>query len=180
MRDDEKLVETVLAESERSTSERDRLRNAGLTVAIGELHSLHRPVLCQSGTSIRAAVETMHRQRIGFVLVVEGERLLGIFTERDLVNAVARRDVDFDAVTVDAVMTAHPECLGTDYELVYAVNQMSVGGYRHIPVLDEQGRPVHVISARNVVEHLANQFPKEVLNLPPSPQNTVSSSLEGA
>jgi CBS domain-containing protein len=117
---------------------------------------------------------------IGFVLVMDGETLLGIFTERDLVDVVADGGVDLDTATVEAFMTAQPECLGEHYDLVYAINQMSVGGYRHVPVLDAAGRPVHVISARTVLEHLANQFPKEVLNLPPNPRSTIATSYEGA
>ncbi|MGE0384091.1 MAG: cyclic nucleotide-binding/CBS domain-containing protein [Gammaproteobacteria bacterium] len=180
MRDEENIVETVMSEADRKTAQQSRLQSAGLSVHIGDLYSLYPPVSCEPGTSIRAAVRIMHRSHTGFILIVQDERLLGIFTERDLLNAVAGEGVDLDATPVDAVMTAGPECLGRDYDLVYAINQMSVGGYRHVPILDERGRPVNVISPRNVVEHLADQFPKEVLNLPPSPQNTISDALEGA
>jgi CBS domain-containing protein len=178
--DDERMVDAFMTQVERDDSNRARLRNAGLAVAIADLDTLRPPVTCPPSTPIRAAVQAMQRERIGYILVMDEDRLTGIFTERDLVNAVADGRVDLDTAPVVQVMTAQPECLGAHYDLVYAINQMSVGGYRHVPVLDDSGKPVHVISARTVLEHLANQFPKEVLNLPPNPQSTVSMSYEGA
>lgn len=157
-----------------------RLRIAGLMVTIGELDSLRPAIRCAPDTTIRAAVETMHRERMGYVLVVEGDELAGVFTERDLLRVIAEGQVDIDHEPVSSVMTARPECLGAEYPLVYAINQMSVGGYRHVPVLDKDGRPIHVISARTVIEHLAGEFPKEVLNLPPDPSLTIAPTPEGA
>jgi CBS domain-containing protein len=50
--------------------------------------------------------------------------------------------------------------------VAYALNMMSVGGFRHIPVVDDEHRPAFVISVRNVVEFLVEAFPREILNLP--------------
>ena len=73
-----------------------------------------------------------------------------------------------------------PECLGLDDELVYALNQMSVGGYRHIPLLDDEGRPVGVVAMQHIVDYLVSLFPREVLNLPPAPPLGIPQAREGA
>jgi len=157
-----------------------RLKIAGLMVTIRERDVLRPAISCKGDATVREAIEHMHREHMGFILVLDGEALAGVFTERDLLTTIAENRIDIDTTPVSAVMTARPECLGADYQLVYAINQMSIGGYRHIPVLNEHGQPVHVISARNVIEHLAAQFPKEVLNLPPDPGLTVATTAEGA
>lgn len=180
---DDDYYDTNLPEEEQIGEERvsgeELLELTGLDVTIGELEVLRPPISCESGTTIRDAIQTMVAERLGFILIVENERLIGIFTERDLLTTIAAGDVDIDTTTVDTVMTAQPECLQENYKLVYAINQMSVAGYRHIPIVDEDGRPKHVVSARNVVEHFAEKFQKEILNLPPDPNNVAPARVEG-
>ncbi|MGZ0171150.1 MAG: CBS domain-containing protein, partial [Planctomycetales bacterium] len=76
--------------------------------------------------------------------------------------------------------TPDPQALRSTDELVYALNLMSVGGYRHVPIVDETGRPVAVVSMRDIVEHIVSQFPDEVLKLPPSPDRSITQNREGA
>ena len=184
MNDDDVLEEEILAEeqqivAERASSEEDRLAAAGLTHSIGQLPILRPPVTCARNKTVREAIEIMQAEQTGFILVVENERLIGMFTERDLLNKVAGRDIDIDAVAIDDIMTPDPESLGGDYELVYAINQMSVGGYRHIPIVDAEGRPLNVVSARNIVDYLASLYPKTVLNLPPDPEHAIPPAPDG-
>jgi CBS domain-containing protein len=76
---------------------------------------------------------------------------------------------DLTKTKVEEVMTSNPEALQPDDVLAYALNYMRVGGYRHVPVVDEQERPVGVVSVKNVVDYLADYFPQDVLSLPPRP-----------
>ncbi len=184
MNDDDVLEEEILAEeeqilAERASSEEDRLAAAGLMHSIGQLPILRPPITCERSTTVRQAIEIMQTEQIGFILVIENERLVGMFTERDLLNKVAGKDVDIDAVAIEEIMTADPESLGGDYDLVYAINQMSVGGYRHIPIVDDNGRPLNVVSARNIVDYLASLFPNTVLNLPLDPEHAIPPSADG-
>jgi CBS domain-containing protein len=66
-------------------------------------------------------------------------------------------------------MTANPEAFQPDDSIAYVLNAMSVGGYRHVPVVDEQKIPLAVISVRDIVSFIIEHFPEEVLNLPPEP-----------
>jgi CBS domain-containing protein len=166
--------------AEQQTHDEMRLAAAGLQRPIRDLPILGPAVACARNVTIRQAIEAMHQQRTGYILVVEQDRLLGIFTERDVLTKVSGQDVHIDRVQVGEYMTPDPQCLGLDDELVYALNQMSVGGYRHIPLLDDEGRPVGVVAMQHTVDYLVSLFPREVLNLPPAPPLGIPQAREGA
>jgi len=71
---------------------------------------------------------------------------------------------------VGEVMTPDPETLGPDDGIAFALNRMILGGYRHIPIVDEAGEPLAVLSLREVVSFIVSLLPARVLNLPPEPR----------
>ena len=77
-------------------------------------------------------------------------------------------------------MTPNPDCLSMDHELAYALNQMSIGEYRHVPLVDDHGHPTGVVSMRHIVDYLVAMFPQDVFNLPPSPAHEIAQKPEGA
>lgn len=176
---DEQLAEEQQIAEERDSDE-SRLEAVGLLRTIGDLPTLHPALTCERTVSVRQAIEIMQRERIGCVLVVDQDRLVGVFTERDVLTKVAARDINIDHLPVAELMTSDPEFLSADNELVYALNQMSVGGYRHVPLIDDGGRPSGVVSMRDIIDYLASLFPQYVLNLPPSPGHGRPRSPEGA
>jgi CBS domain-containing protein len=103
--------------------------------------------------------------------VVREGRLAGIFTERDVLTKIAGRGLDFTKISVGAYMTPDPEALSPEHKVAYALNKMVVGGYRHVPIIDGERRPVAVMSVRDVVEFIVERFPAEVINLPPDPDH---------
>jgi CBS domain-containing protein len=121
----------------------------------------------------------MNQNGTGCVLVEVAHRLVGIFTERDVLKKIVGSAVDLDRTTVERVMTHDPECLSPDARAAYALNKMSVGGFRHIPLVDDAGRPVGVVSMRNVLDYIADLLQSEVLNLPPEPRH-IARAREGA
>jgi CBS domain-containing protein len=147
---------------------------------IRALPTLKPPINVARGTTIREAVDAMNRGSVGCVLVVDGGSLAGVFTERDVLTKVVSRGIDPDATPIERVMTADPECLTLDDGIAYALNKMSVGGFRHIPLVDERGRPTGVVTMRNIVDYLVHLFPSQVLNLPPSPALGIARAREGA
>ena len=76
-------------------------------------------------------------------------------------------------------MTPDPEVLPVRSTVAYALNKMSLGGFRHLPVVDEEHRPVFVVSVRDIVGFLVEAFPREVFNLPDLEVSTTR-SREGA
>jgi len=174
----------IIEEEERIVEERAlaemRLAMAGLQRPVGELSTLAAAITCERSATVRQAIEAMQRARTGCLLILDQGHLVGIFTERDVLYKVAAQDVDIDHVLVGTLMTPKPESLHVDDELVYALNQMSLGGYRHIPLLDDQGRPTRVVSERGIVDALAALFAQDVFNLPPAPPLGVPRDREGA
>jgi CBS-domain-containing membrane protein len=73
------------------------------------------------------------------------------------------------AERVARFMTPDPETLQLDDPIVWALNRMSVGGYRHVPLVDDEGRPVGILSVKDIVHYIVALFPNEVLTLPPDP-----------
>jgi len=98
------------------------------------------------------AVARMQREGIDCLLVTEGGALVGIFTDRDAILKVAGRD-SADR-TIGDVMTADPVVLRSADPVAVAIHKMAVGGFRHVPIID-QGQAIGVVSARDVFRHLA-------------------------
>lgn len=127
----------------------------------------HDPICVSPATSLRDATIAMNRAHIGCVLVTEGDRLVGIMTERDVLKKIVEQ---FDPDSpVERIMTPNPETVGMDDGIAFALNKMHIGGYRHIPIIDRQGRPVGVVSMRDLVKFVVSLFPAAVLNVPPEP-----------
>jgi signal-transduction protein with cAMP-binding, CBS, and nucleotidyltransferase domain len=113
------------------------------------------PEIVDRGTDIDDAIRRMHDKGIDCVLVVDDGRLVGIFTDRDAVLKVA--GTSLPDRTIGALMTHDPVVLRHDETIAVAINKMAVGGFRHIPIV-EDGRPTGVVSARDVFRHLARSL----------------------
>jgi CBS domain-containing protein len=144
-----------------------RIRGAILTEPISNIPP-REPVALPPGAMLRDAVRAMNQNRTGCVCVVEEGRLIGIFTERDLLR-LSLRDVDPAATPLGKVMTASPETLRPEDGIALALNRMTVGGFRHIPLIDSDGRPVGIVAMRDIVRFIVSLFPDAVLNVPPDP-----------
>jgi CBS domain-containing protein len=100
------------------------------------------------------AVRLMQNADTDCVLVLSGSQLAGIITPWDILHKVAGPNEDLNAVTCGQVMTADPVFLRMDDDVAVAINKMSIGGFRHIPLL-EGATPVGVLSIRDVFRHIA-------------------------
>ena len=119
--------------------------------------------------SVDQTVRRMTAGRCGCALLVgEDERLVGIFTERDFVCRVVARREDV-AGPVGRVATPSPQTVTRHDSVHRAVELMGSGGYRHLPVVDESGRPVGVLTVKDIMHYLVEYFPAKVYNLPPRP-----------
>ena len=146
-----------------------RLGAAILGAAIEELEP-QPPVSIHAGASVRDAIELMQARGIGAVLVLDDRgRVDGIFTERDVLRRVALSRGELTRPVAD-LMTPSPECLGLQDGVAFALNRMIVGGFRNVPIVDDAGAPVAVLSLREVVSFIVSLLPSHVLNLPPEPR----------
>jgi len=112
------------------------------------------PNLVPPTASVLEAVRLMQETRHGSVLVVEEGKLVGIFTERDLLDRLVPGKQDLSALPIGECMTRDPQALTEDDILAFALHRMAVGHYRHIPVVRD-GRPVGFVSVRGILRYLA-------------------------
>jgi CBS domain-containing protein len=130
------------------------------------------------GQPVTEAIALMRREQVGCILVCASERLVGIFTERDLLRRVLATGKPL-TLPIAECMTCDPVVVHPKDSVGSAVQRMEEGGYRHLPVVDEDGRPVGVLSVKRIVHYLVEHFPAIVYNLPPDP-GVVPQEAEGA
>jgi CBS domain-containing protein len=112
------------------------------------------PLTIAPAATVRAAMDLMLSADVGALLVVDGQgRLLGIFSERDLLKKVAGIHAEYADQPVSTFMTPRPEAVASTDTLNYVLHKMDGGGYCHVPVVDG-GRPVSMISVREMLRHL--------------------------
>ena len=114
------------------------------------------PLTVAPDTSVAEAIKQMNAGRTGLVLVVADKLLVGIFTERDILLNLVGTDTDLNVMKVRDCMTRAPETVEATDSLRIALNKMSVGGFRHIPIA-EQGRVIGVVTAKDALKFLARE-----------------------
>jgi CBS domain-containing protein len=125
-------------------------------------------VTVKSTATVEEAIAAMNENHVGCALIVEASgKLVGIFTERDVLTKVAGRKLDLK-VKVDKVMTAAPFTLPPSASIGFALAKMTDEGYRHIPLVKNDGKPAGVIAVRDIVAWLVEFMPSGLHNLPPS------------
>ncbi|MBJ22325.1 MAG: CBS domain-containing protein [bacterium] len=142
------------------------------------------PLAMSEAASVTDAMHAMKRRHRGCVLITQegslDSPLIGIFTERDVLLKIIDCGRNPATIGLGEVMTRDPESLAIDAKLAWALNMMSVGGFRHLPVTDERGWPAFILSVRDIVEFLVESFPSEILNLPPDFRRAKSLARDGA
>lgn len=128
--------------------------------------------------TVAEAIALMRQYRVGCLLVCRDDQLVGLFTERDLLRRVLAPGLAL-SVPVSSVMTPDPVVVHPKDAVGAAIRRMVEGGYRHLPVVDDGGRPVGILSVKRIVHYLVEHFPATVYNLPPDP-NTFPREPEGA
>ncbi len=111
-------------------------------------------------TTVSQAAKLMAKKNVGAVMVVEDERLVGIFTERDAVFRVIARGRDTQTTQLADVMTAEPQTVDPDKSFGYALLMMHENGFRHVPVI-EHGKPIGIVSSRHALDPEMEEFVAE-------------------
>ena len=132
------------------------------------------PLAVAPGESVADACAAMRANKVGCVLVVDGDDLLGIFTERDVLHKVTGSDLDPASVKIEELMTPNPTTLRPAHSLAQALNKMTLDGCRHIPLVNREGKPVGVVSVRRIVDFLVDTFADALQTLPHDPDQEMS------
>ncbi len=127
---------------------------------------LAEPARVAPETPLSETLQVMRAAAIGCALVCEGRKVVGILTERDVLNKIVGVQVDL-ATPVRELMTPDPKTLRPEDTLADAIHLMTEKGFRHVPLRDAQGLDAGVVCAKDLIEYIADHFPAEVVNLPP-------------
>lgn len=128
------------------------------------------PLLClPQKTPLRQVLNAMREKRNGCVIAMDGKKVTGILTERDVLTRVVEQKLDPET-PMEKVMTPNPKVLKMEDSVADAIRLMNQGSYRHLPILDASGEVQGLVSVRQIIRYLAEHFPYEVYNLPPNPQ----------
>jgi CBS domain-containing protein len=126
------------------------------------------PICLPPMATVEDAIARMLERRQACVLIVDADgRLTGILTERDVLMRVAGAGRDPRRTALRDVMTPKPVALAARDRVAYAVHCMHVAGFRTVPLVDTEQRPIGIVNVSDVIHWLAQLFPEAILNLPP-------------
>ena len=127
------------------------------------LRNSSRPVVSvQEKTSVEDAIKTMVKHRIGAVIVLDGDQMKGIFSERDVLDKIVLARRDPAATPVFAVMTSPVVSAKGSGDDAEAAGTMTEHHIRHLPILDDEQRVVGMVSLRHVMEERIADLEHEV------------------
>ena len=127
---------------------------------VGSLMERENLLTAPPETTVSAAALLMARRKVGAIMVTRDEKLVGIFTERDVVFRVIALDLDVKSTLLADVMTPSPVTIDPDKSFGYALLLMHKNGFRHMPVT-EDGKPVGMVSARHALDPDLEEFAAE-------------------
>ncbi len=114
------------------------------------------PITVAPATPVGEVLKLMAEQGIGCVVVVDKDRPVGIFSERDALRKINASAAQVSDRPIADYMTSNPQTLVADAKIAFAVQRMDLGGYRHLPIMGPGGELVGIISARDILRHLSN------------------------
>lgn len=121
-----------------------------VNVPLSEVHP-HLPITIASTASAADAVRQMQAASVGCLIVIDGDTVRGILSERDLVMKVD--GASLDTTQVGSLMTADPVVLRPDDSVAVAIHKMALGGFRHIPLVTD-GHATGIVSARDLFRYI--------------------------
>jgi len=145
---------------------------------ISSMH-LAKPLIVDLGTSLRHVLDTMQNNKRNCVVTLKNDELGGILTERDILLKVTGKGYDLDLTVIDEFITLSPDYVTPDDPLAYALNKMHIGGYRNVPVVNDELYPIGVISITDIISTIAEYFHSEIINLPSLDKIVDKSTQEG-
>ena len=133
---------------------------------------LEEPAVVPPFTPVRTALATMQEGSRSCVLAVDNGKLEGIFTERDVLTKCMEDGFDWDQPLSAAVLTREPRTIASNRTIAEAIMLMQQHHYRTLPVMTD-GSVVGLVRLGDLLRHLAEEYPEDVLNLPPRPRQVM-------
>lgn len=166
------LMDDQIEEDQEIAEEQDETRTSLSAESFNSpISSIKSPsvITLDEETTLGDTVKLMQERGIGSIVLTRNTELAGIITERDLLMKVLGIVDNWKDLKVKDFMTEDPQSLESGDELAYVLNNMHVGGYRHVPIVDKANTPVSMISIKDVVSWILDHFPQEITNLTGEP-----------
>lgn len=136
------------------------------------------PLSVSINATVEKAIQALQTSGRGCVLVVDGDDLKGIFTERDILIKILAEHVDQNQ-PVKSYMSESPTTISSNDKVADVVKLMRKGGYRHFPIIGDNREIIGILSVKHIVHYLVDHFPEAIYNLPPEPDQHAG-AREGA
>ncbi len=117
------------------------------------------PLVVEPLDSVESVILKMAERGFNCAMVAFGGVLVGIFTERDVLRKLTADFENLKGAPVRDFMTPAPEALESDTPLTFALNKMSVGGFRHVPIVNEEQQPLGVVNVKDLLAHITANVP---------------------
>jgi len=135
----------------------ENIQQVMMTAPIAELLTDSDLLVAGESDTVQKVVKILQKEKKDCVLVFKKKKLVGILSQRDIIHRVAGRFKDLSKVSVGSVMTRNPEYVSVEDPIAYVVNKMSMGGFRHVPVLKHDGTPISIVSIGDVLAYLTRR-----------------------
>jgi CBS domain-containing protein len=123
------------------------------------------PICVREECAVSEVLSIMRAHKKGCVLVTgAGKKLTGIFSERDVLLKIVEESNGSGARPIRELMTRDPIAQPPDITIAFALNLMSQGGFRHLPLVDGEGSPIGIISVKDVVDYIVSTLVDDLLN----------------
>ncbi|MSR78496.1 MAG: CBS domain-containing protein [Candidatus Omnitrophica bacterium] len=135
----------------------DQIQSVMMAEPVGNLLTGEDLLVANVTDTIQKVIKIFRKAKKNCVLVYEQKHLVGILSNRDILKKVAGKYKDLSKVHVGAVMTSVPEFVKASDPIAYVINKMAMGGFRHLPVLNEDGTPISIVTVQDVLSYLSNR-----------------------
>ncbi len=134
--------------------QRETLQKVIMTAPVSEVLEGQTLLIANTTDTVQKIVKTLQKEGQSAVLVYKKKKIVGIVSQRDILYKVAATHKDLSKVKAEEIMTPNPECVKVRAPIAYVVNKMAMGGFRHVPVLDEDGTPLAILTIKHVLVYL--------------------------
>ena len=135
---------------------------------------IKKAILKDENASLQSVIKSMQISHSSCILIINNNKITGIFTERDIITKIVSRNVDLKNEKICDYMTNNPEILQSDDSIAFALNKMTDGGFRHVPIVHSISQDFYVISMQDIINSIGNYYFNDIVNLPPKPLRNTS------
>jgi len=135
---------------------------------------IKKAVLINEDASIGVVIKSMQTADSSCIVIIKNNKISGIFTERDIVTKIVAKNVDYKNEKICDYMTNNPEILQSNDSIASALNKMTDGGFRHVPIVHSKSKDIFIISMQDIINSIGNYYFNDIINLPPKPLRNTS------